>query len=50
MDAVRFTIAALISSKPGRKKIMYEAAVPPTMCSTAPRSVTWKTHPQITLS
>ena len=21
---------------------MYEAAVPPTMCSTAPRSVTWQ--------
>lgn len=39
-----FTIAALISSMPGRKKIMKEAAVPPTMCSTAPRSFTCTTH------
>ena len=33
-------MAALMSSIPGKKKIMKEAAVPPTMCRTAPKSDT----------
>ena len=36
----RLTMAAFTSNSPGRKKIMKEAAVPPTMCKTAPRSDT----------
>jgi len=40
LSAVCLTIAALIRSRPGRKKMMKAAAVPPTRCSTEPRSGT----------
>ena len=40
LPAGPFTMAAFTSMSPGRTKIMKEAAVPPTMCSTAPRSLT----------
>jgi hypothetical protein len=45
-DAVALMIAAFIRSRPGNKKIMKEAAVPPIICNTAPKSVTCSQNQQ----